>query len=126
MERSCAPGESYAGLCAFFFFDFLYMPPPGFSFRAICMDGIVVVEVSFLAFFFFDFLYMPPPGFSSRASCMYCVVTVDLNSGVSVSAVEPAAWADSDKATRPAAPRSALRVNDFMFEPSMLDAADAS
>src|SRR5436190_11889532 len=120
MERSCAPGESYAGLCAFFFFDFLYMPPPGFSFRAICMDGVVVVDVSFLCFFFFDFLYMPPPGFSFRAIFMDCVVDVDLNSGMSVTAVEPAAWADSDKATRPAAPRSVARTNDFMFETSLV------
>src|SRR5437762_3884525 len=87
MERCRAPDESYVGLCAFFFFDFLYMPPPGFSFRAICMD---------------------------------CVVDVDLNSGMSVTAVEPAAWADSDKATRPAAPRSAARTNDFMFETSLV------
>jgi hypothetical protein len=31
--------------------------------------------------------------------------------------VVPAAWADSDKATRPAVPRSALRINDFMIAP---------
>jgi hypothetical protein len=49
------------------------------------------------------------------------VVVVNLNSGVSVTAVEPAAWANSDKATRPAAPRSALRRSDFMIEASMVD-----
>jgi hypothetical protein len=45
----------------------------------------------------------------------FTVSVFDLNSGVSVTAVEPVALAGSDKATRPAAPRSALRVNDFMF-----------
>jgi hypothetical protein len=47
-EAALRSGEAYF----FFFFDFLYMPPPGFSFRAI-------------------FLYMPPPGFSFRADCLY-------------------------------------------------------
>jgi hypothetical protein len=101
-----------------FFFFFLYMPPPGFSLRwAICMDGSLLDDVFF---FFFFFLYMPPPGFSFRAICMDFVVVVDLNSGVSVTAVEPAAWADSDKVTTPAAPRSALRMNDFTIEPHWL------
>src|SRR6476661_774193 len=86
---ACAPDHSYF---FFFFFDFLYMPPPGFSFRN-----------------------MPPPGFSFRwASSRGCVVAVDLNSGVSVTAVELAAWADNDKATRPAAPRSAVRTSFMM------------
>jgi len=81
--------ESYFLL--FFFLDFLYMPPPGFSFRN-----------------------MPPPGFSLRwASCMSSVDIRGLNAGVSV-AVELAAWADSDMATRPAAPRSAVRTNFMM------------
>src|SRR4051795_2354303 len=100
------------------------MPPPGFSFRAICMDCVVVVEDSFLAFFFFDFLYMPPPGFSFRAICMYCDVAVDLNSEVSVTDVAPAAWADSDKATRPAVPRSAVRMNDFIINISIFHVSD--
>ncbi|MGB9364608.1 MAG: hypothetical protein WCE79_01205 [Xanthobacteraceae bacterium] len=57
----------------FFFFDFLYMPPPGFSFRN-----------------------MPPPGFSFRwASNMDSVVVLGLNAGVSVAVVELAAWACS-------------------------------
>ena len=54
---------------------------------------------------------------------MGCVV-VDLNNGVSVTAVAPAAWADSDKATRPVAPRSALRKNDFIIVTSLVDSAD--
>jgi hypothetical protein len=72
----------------------------------------------FIFFFFFDFLKPTPPGFSFRAAiCIGAVVDVDFMSAVSVTAVEPAAWADSDKATRPAAPRSALRTNDFMVRP---------
>src|ERR1044072_3425810 len=75
----------------FFFFDFLYMPPPGFSLRN-----------------------MPPPGFSLRwATWMSSVDRRGLNAGVWVVG-EPAAWADSDMATRPAAPRSAVRTNAFM------------
>src|SRR3954452_11829069 len=124
MEKRRARDECYARVLCFFFFDFLYMPPPGFSFRAICMDCVVVVEDSFFAFFFFDFLYMPPPGFSFRAICMYGVVAVDLNSGVSVTDVVPAAWADNDKATRPAAPRSAVRINDFIIDTSTFDVVD--
>src|SRR3954452_13712077 len=54
MEKRRARDECYARVLCFFFFDFLYMPPPGFSFRAICMDCVVVVEDSFFAFFFFD------------------------------------------------------------------------
>src|SRR5436190_14954522 len=63
-------GPAYAA-CFFFFFDFLYMPPPGFSLRwASCMDGVDESN-SECFFFFFDFLYMPPPGFSLRwANCM--------------------------------------------------------
>jgi|RhiMetdeSRZDD1v2_1073273.scaffolds.fasta_scaffold2060260_1 hypothetical protein len=71
----------------------------------------------FFAFFFFDCLKPTPPGFSFRGCWAICIgagVDVDFSSGESVTAVEPAAWADSDKATRPAAPRSALRTNDFM------------
>ena len=52
--------------------------------------------------------------------CMGVDVDVDFNSGVSVTAVELAAWTGSDKATRPAAPRSALRTNDFMIGPQRL------
>jgi len=79
-------GESYTSFFDFFFFDFLYMPPPGFSSRAICINGVVVDSDDFF-FFFFDFLYMPPPGFSFRnmppagfsfrwASSRGCVVAV--------------------------------------------------
>src|SRR3954452_16421319 len=107
MER-CAPRSPYACFFAFFFF-FLYMPPPGFSSRAICIIGVVVFSDVFFAFFFF-FLYMPPPGFSSRANCIYGVAVVELNA-LSVTPIEPAAWADSDRARRPAAPRSAVPTN---------------
>ena len=47
------------------------------------------------------------------------LVVLGLNAGVSVTVVELAAWADSDKATTPAAARSAVRI-DFMFETSMV------
>ena len=78
----------------------------------------------FFPFFFFFFFKPAPPGFSLRwASCMSFVAVVDLNSGVSVTDVEPAAWADSDKATRPAAARSAVRMN-VMIETSMVDSAE--
>src|SRR5436190_714440 len=73
-------------------------------------------------FFFFFFFFRPaPPGFSLRwASCMFCVVAFDLIDAVSVAEVEPAALADSDKARRPAAPRSAVRMNDFILKPRWL------
>ena len=80
----------------------------------------LALSMNYFFFFFFDFLYMPPPGFSFRAICMYCVVDDDLIAAVSVTDVEPAAWADSDKATRPAAPRSAVRTNDFIAKTSWL------
>jgi hypothetical protein len=40
-------------------------------------------------------------------------------------AVEPAAWADSDMARRPAAPRSAVRTI-FMFETSLVVSAETT
>src|SRR3954466_7235974 len=96
------------------------MTPPGFSLRAIFMDCVVGADASFLCFFFFDFLYMPPPGFSSRAICMVFVVVDEFNSHVSLTGVELVAWAESDRATRPAAPKSAVRMNDFMCESSLV------
>jgi hypothetical protein len=51
-------------------------------------------------------------------------VAAEFNSGVSPATVELNAWAGSDKATTPAAPRSAVRMNDFMIETSMVVSVD--
>ena len=53
IERRCALDQL---VDFFFFFDFLYMPPPGFSSRASCINCGVVDSDDFF-FFFFDFLY---------------------------------------------------------------------
>src|SRR5436305_7174264 len=94
------------------------MPPPGLSSRwSSCLDTVAESTCEWFFFFFFDFLYMPPPGFSLRAICKDFVVVDEFNSDVSPRVVELVAWAGSDRITRPAAPRSALRTIDFMNEP---------
>src|SRR5215213_467811 len=106
--QSCpaAPDESYF-FVIFFFFDFFTPGPPGFSLRNPGPPG-------------FSLRKPAPPGFSLRWAIFMGSVVVALNCGVSVVAVEPAAWAESDQATRPAPARSALRMNDFMIEPRWL------
>ena len=90
---------------------------PGLSAQA--GEPALRFEPYFFFFFFFDFLYMPPPGFSDRwATWMSSDDIRGLNAGVSV-VVELAAWADSDMAMRPAAPRSAVRTI-FMSKTSMV------
>jgi len=71
----------------------------------------------FFAFFFFDFLKPTLPALGSYGRWASCIwfVELALSTGESVTAVEPAALAGSDRTTRPAAARSILRKFEFMI-----------